>query len=74
MLETLTYDALSSNNLSAMADIGDACSGDPFCRHQRSGLQDWRLSSATAVAQNLFLHLVHFSRAGSRLIVAAMQM
>jgi hypothetical protein len=29
---------------------------------------------ATTVAQNLFLHLVHFPRVGSRLIVEAMQM
>jgi hypothetical protein len=38
------------------------------------GLQGWWLSSATAVAQNLFLHLVHFPRAAPRLIVEAMQM
>jgi hypothetical protein len=48
--------------------------GDPCCRDYRSGLQDWRLSSATAVAQNLFLHLVHVPRAGSRLIIETVQM
>jgi hypothetical protein len=28
MLETLTYDALSSNKLSAVAGVGGACFGD----------------------------------------------
>ena len=74
MVETLTYDALSSNKLSAMADIGVRVLGDPLYRGYRSGLQGWRLSSATAVAQNLFLHLVHFPRAGLRLIIEAVQM
>ena len=74
MVETLTYDALSSNKLSAKADIEVPVLVDPFYRGHQSGLRGWRLSSATAVAQNLFLHLVHFPRAGPRLIIEAMQM
>jgi hypothetical protein len=35
-------------------------------------LQGWRLSSVAAVAQNFFLHLVHFPRAGPRVIIEAM--
>lgn len=74
-METLTYGALSSNKLSAMADIRVRVLDDGFCRHPPDpGLQDWRLSSVTAVVQNLLLHLVHFPHAGRRLIIEAMQM
>ena len=74
-METLTYDAVSSNMLSAMADIGvrvfwgSIRPGSPI-----RGYKIGRLSSATTVAQNLFLHLVHFARAGARLIIEAVQM
>jgi hypothetical protein len=33
MVETLTYGALSSNNLSAVADIRIRILDDGFCRH-----------------------------------------
>jgi hypothetical protein len=74
MVETLTYDALSSNKLSAMADIEVRVLGNPFCQGHRSADRRFQLSNATTVAQNLFLHLVHFPRAGARLIIEAMQM
>src|SRR2546430_13804944 len=74
MEETLTYDAVSSNKLSAMADIGVRVFGVHSAGITDPRIQGWRLNSATTVAQNLFLYLVHFPCPGSRLIIEAMQM